>query len=86
MRSGPTRELPAVAALQMRSTQKTTCDKGKSQYSVSTMEVTDWTKGDVPASALELPKGYKMVEMPNMAALSDSMRAAGLDTLDLKAA
>lgn len=84
--TGPTRELPQAAALKMHSTQTTTDDKGKAQYSLSTMEVTKWTKGDVPAAALELPAGYKAVEMPNIAALSDSMKAAGMDTLDLKAA
>ncbi len=84
--SGPTDQLPNAAALKMRSTAKTIADKGKTQYSISTMEVTNWSKGDVPAAQLELPSGYKAVEMPNMAALSDSMKAAGLDTLDLRAA
>lgn len=84
--SGPMDELPKVASLKMRSTTKTTADKGKAQYSVSEMQVTNWNKGDVPAAALELPSGYKAVEMPNIAALSDSMKAAGIDTLDMKAA
>jgi hypothetical protein len=84
--TGPTNELPQVASLKMRSTSKTTADKGKAQYSVSEMQVTNWNKGDVPAAALELPSGYKAVEMPNIAALSDSMKAAGVDTLDMKAA
>lgn len=83
--SGPANELPNAAALKMRSTAKTIADKGKTEYSISTMEVTNWTKGDVPAAQLELPSGYKAIEMPNMAALSDSLKAAGLDTLDLRA-
>ncbi len=83
---GPMDQLPNAAALKMRSNATTTTDKGKTQYSISTMEVTNWTKGDVAADQLELPKGYKAVEMPNMAALSDSMKAAGMDTLDLRAA
>jgi hypothetical protein len=83
---GPSRELPQAAALKMHSMSKSTSDKGKPQYSISTMEVVDWSKGDVSAADLELPKGFKAVEMPNMAALSDSMKAAGLDTVDLKAA
>jgi hypothetical protein len=85
MMAGPSNELPKAAALKMVGHQKSTSDKGKTQYSITNMEVTDWTKGDVPAANLELPKGYRMVELPNMAALSDSMKASGLDTLDLKA-
>lgn len=84
--NGPARELPQTAALKVHSQQKTTDEKGKAQYSLSTMEVTEWTRGDVSASALEIPAGYKAIEMPNMAALSDSMKAAGMDTLDIKAA
>ncbi len=84
--AGPTKELPEAAALRMHSTMKTTGDKGKTQYSVSSMEVTKWAKGDVPADALELPSGYKAVEMPNMVALSDSLKAAGMDTVDMKEA
>jgi hypothetical protein len=84
--AGPSRELPQAAALKMQSRSKSTSDKGQTSYSISSMEVTEWTKGDVPASALELPKDYKAVEMPDLAAMSDSMKAAGLDTLDLKAA
>lgn len=84
--NGPSKELPQVAVLKMRSTSKTTADKGKPQFSISDMEVTKWSKGDVAAADLELPKGYKAVDMPNMAALSDSMKAAGMDTVDMKAA
>lgn len=83
---GPARELPQAAALKMESRSVSTNDKGQKSYSLSSMEVTEWTKGDIPASALELPKDYKAVEMPNIAAMSDSMKAAGLDTLDLRAA
>jgi len=84
--TGPMNELPQVASLKMRSTTKTSAEKGKAQYSVSEMQVTNWKKGDVSAAALELPSGYTAIEMPNIAALSDSMKAAGLDTLDMKAA
>lgn len=84
--NGPTRELPQTAALKMNSQQKTTDEKGKAQYSLSTMEVTEWRKGDVSSAALELPAGFKAIDMPNMAAISDSMKAAGLDTVDFKAA
>lgn len=84
--SGPVKELPQVAVLKMRSTSKTTADKGKPQFSISDMEVTKWSKGDVAAADLELPKDFKPIEMPNMAALSDSMKAAGMDTVDMKAA
>jgi hypothetical protein len=84
--TGPSKELPQVAVLKMRSTSKTTADKGKPQFSISDMEVTKWSKGDVAAADLELPKDFKAIEMPNMAAISDSMKAAGMDTVDLKAA
>lgn len=85
MISGPSKELPMAAALKMHAQQISTNEKGKAQYSLSTMEVTSWTPGDVQSAELDLPKGYKMTEMPDIAALSDSMKAAGLDTLDLKA-
>ncbi len=81
----PAKQMPKAAALKMESQATNTNEKGKAQYSLSTMEVTNWTKGDVPAKELELPSGYKMVELPNMAALADSMKASGIDTLDLKA-
>jgi hypothetical protein len=83
---GPGRELPQYAALKMESRSTSRNDKGQTTYSLSTMEVTEWTKGDVNAAALEVPAGYALIELPNMAAISDSMKAAGLDTLDLKAA
>ncbi|HMS03729.1 MAG TPA: hypothetical protein PKE51_12170 [Gemmatimonadaceae bacterium] len=83
---GPARELPQVAALKMEARSTSTSDKGQTNYSMSTMEVTEWSKGDVDASQLEVPSGFTMVEMPNIAALSDSLKAAGMDTVDFKAA
>lgn len=83
---GPSRELPEAAVLKMESRATSTQDKGKAQYSISTMEVTNWTKGDVNASALELPAGFKAVEMPNIAAMTDSMKAAGVDPSELEEA
>lgn len=83
---GPSRELPDAAVLKMESRSKSTPDKGKPQYSISTMEVTEWSKGDVNASVFELPRGFKAVEMPNIAAMSDSMKAAGVDPAELEEA
>lgn len=83
---GPSRELPEAAVLKMESHSKSTPDKGKPQYTISTMEVTNWTKGDVNASVFELPAGFKAIEMPNMAAISDSMKAAGVDPAELEEA
>jgi hypothetical protein len=84
--NGPSRELPAVAVLKMESQSRSTPDKGKPTYALSSMEVTSWTKGDVPASVFEIPSGYKAIEMPNIAAMTDSMRAAGVDPDELEAA
>jgi hypothetical protein len=84
--TGPSRELPEQAVLKMTSQSRSTPDKGKATYSLSTMEVTSWTKGDVPASAFEIPSGYKAIEMPNIAAMTDSMKAAGVDPAELEEA
>lgn len=83
---GPSRELPEAAVLKMASQSKSTADKGKPQFSISTMEVTNWSKGDVNASVFELPAGFKAVEMPNIAAMTDSMKAAGVDPAELEEA
>jgi hypothetical protein len=83
---GPSRELPEAAVLKMESRSKSTTDKGKPQYSINSMEVTNWTKGDVNASTFELPSGFKAVEMPNIAAMTDSMKAAGVNPAELEEA
>ncbi len=83
---GPSKELPQAAALKMEGTSKTTNDKGKSSYSITSMEMTDLNRGDIPAARFELPSGYKMVEMPDIAALSDSLKAAGVDPDEMKEA
>jgi len=84
--TGPSRELPEAAVLKMESRSKSTADKGKPQYATNTMEVTNWTRGDVNASALEVPAGFKAIELPNVAAMTDSMRAAGVDPSELEEA
>jgi len=86
MVNAPGRALPDAAVLKMQSQSKSTPDKGKPTYSVSSMEVTEWTRGDVSASVFELPAGFKAIEMPNMAAISDSMKAAGVNPAELEEA
>ena len=83
---GPSRELPKAASLKTVSRSSITDDKGKTSYHLTTMEVTDWTKGDIPAAMFEVPSDYAKIEMPDLAEASEAMKASGMDTLDLKAA
>ncbi len=53
--------------------------KGKEQLMLSTTEITELSRGDVPTSAFEVPTGYTRTEMPSMAAMqeaTDSLNAA----------
>jgi hypothetical protein len=84
--SGPNRQLPELAVLRMQSQSKSTPAKGKPTYAVSNMDVTSWITGDVPAAVFEIPSGYKAIEMPNIAAMTDSMKAAGVDPAELEEA
>jgi hypothetical protein len=51
-------------------------DKGREQRSTSTMEITELSRGAVPASAFEVPAGYRRVEAP-AAALAGASRQRG---------
>jgi hypothetical protein len=46
--------------------------KGKTETTVSTMEMINFTKANIPSSAFAIPSDYKMIEMPNMNMASGS--------------
>lgn len=43
-----------------------TDEKGKTTTSVSTMEMVNFQKSNIPSSAFAIPSDYKMIEMPNL--------------------
>jgi len=43
-----------------------TDEKGKAETSVTTMEMINFQKSNIPSSAFAIPSDYKMVEMPNL--------------------
>ena len=45
-----------------------TDSKGKAETTVTTMEMLNFTKSNIPASAFAIPSDYKMIEMPSMTA------------------
>ena len=71
-------KIPAGFPLKSVSRSHATDDKGKSTMTVSTMEVTNFQKGDIPASAFTIPGDYKEIQMPfaELASMSDSLDAA----------
>lgn len=71
-------KMPAGFPLKSVSRSHATDEKGKSTLTVSTMEVTNFQKADVPASAFAIPGDYKEVPMPfaELAAVGDSLDAA----------
>lgn len=71
-------KIPAGFPLRSVSRSHSTDEKGKTSVVVSTMEVTNFRKGDVPASVFAIPGDYTEVPMPfaELAALGDSVDAA----------
>src|SRR5699024_10778668 len=57
-------KIPAGFPLKSVSRNHSTDDKGKTTLTRSTMEVTNFQKGDIPASAFAIPGDYKEVAMP----------------------
>jgi hypothetical protein len=43
-----------------------TDSKGKTETTVTTMEMINFTKANIPASAFAIPSDYQMIQMPNM--------------------
>jgi hypothetical protein len=54
-----------------------TDSKGKAETTVTTMEMINFSKMNIPASAFAIPSDYKMVEMPNMNMAAGSGSGAG---------
>jgi hypothetical protein len=80
--AAPMRQLPTYGTLKSVSQTKTTQgDRGRPQYELSTMEVTEWTTGDVPAAVFELPSNYKLIEMPKMDEAEGNSGGGGLGGL-----
>lgn len=52
--------------LRTESKSVTTDDKGKAETTTSVMEMTNFKRGDIPASAFAIPTDYAMVEMPSL--------------------
>lgn len=71
-------KIPAGLPLKSVSRNHSTDEKGKTSMIVSTMEVTNFKKGDIPASTFAIPGDYKEVPMPfaELAAMGDSVEAA----------
>ncbi|MHB1224521.1 MAG: DUF4412 domain-containing protein [Gemmatimonadaceae bacterium] len=71
-------KIPAGLPLRSVSRNHSTDDKGKTSVIVSTMEVTNFQKGDIPASTFAIPGDYEEVPMPfaELAAMGDSVDAA----------
>jgi hypothetical protein len=61
--------------LRMETKMISTDEKGKAETSTSVMEMTNFKAGNIPASTFEIPSGYKLVEMPNMAAGANGQNA-----------
>jgi hypothetical protein len=47
-------------------TTNSTDSKGKTETTVSTMEMINFSKSNIPASAFAIPGDYQMIQMPNM--------------------
>jgi hypothetical protein len=59
------------APLRWVTTTVSTDEKGKAETSITSMEMTNIKSGNIPASEFQIPAGYSMVEMPNMATAND---------------
>ena len=60
-----------------------TDDKGKVTVDTTRMEITELAKGRIDPSLLDIPPGYEIADMRQVAAAMDSSRkASGLDTVD----
>lgn len=70
--------IPAGFPLRSVSRAHSTDEKGKTSLTTSTMEVTNFQKGDIAASVFAIPGDYKEVQMPfaELAAAGDSLSAA----------
>jgi hypothetical protein len=80
--AAPMRQLPTYGTLKSVSQSKTTQgDRGRPQYELSTMEVTEWTTADVPAAVFELPSNFKLIEMPKMDEAEGNSGGGGLGGL-----
>jgi hypothetical protein len=61
-----------------------TDDKGKVSVDTMRMEVTELSRGRLDPALFEVPAGYQVADMRQMAASLDSVRKAnGLDTIDV---
>ena len=56
------------APLRWVTTVVSTDEKGKSETSTTSMEMTNFKAGNIPASEFQVPAGYTETEMPNLAA------------------
>ncbi len=70
--------IPAGFPLKSVTRNHSTDDKGRPSLTISTMEVTNFQKGDIAASTFAIPGDYKEVQMPfaELAAMGDSLDAA----------
>ena len=61
--------------LKMVTNTVTTDEKGKQETSITTMEMVNFKRDNIPASTFAVPSDYKMIEMPKL----DEQMAAGGD-------
>ncbi len=54
-----------------------TDSKGKQETTITTMEMVNFTKSNIPSSAFAIPTDYKLIEMPNMNTAGGSSSGAG---------
>lgn len=71
-------KIPAGFPLKSVSRSHATDGKGKSTMTISTMEVTNFKNGDIPANTFAIPGDYKEIQMPfaELASMGDSLDAA----------
>lgn len=71
------KDLPRGVPLRQRMTTTDTDDKGKAETTTMTWEMTELKKGDIPASAFEIPKDYQVTDMKQtMAEMDKKMQEA----------
>ena len=56
-------------------TTNSTDSKGKTETTVSTMEMINFTKANIPSSAFAIPSDYQMIQMPNMSVAGNGSSA-----------
>jgi hypothetical protein len=70
-------KLAQGAPLRMLSRSVSDDGKGKTQVNTTTVEITEVKRGDVPASAFEIPAGFAKIQSPTLSqAQMDSLQAA----------